>query len=47
MFPTFKECKTMVEKQTGKQIKCLHTDNGLDIFFFFDEFNAFARQKEF
>ena len=43
VFPTFKEWKTMIEKQTKKQIKRLHTDNGLE--FCYDEFNAFCKEK--
>ncbi|RVW64293.1 hypothetical protein CK203_052271 [Vitis vinifera] len=35
---TFKEWKIMVEKQTRKQVKHLHTGNGLE--FCSDEFNA-------
>lgn len=30
VFDTFKQWKTMIEKQTGKQIKRLRTDNGLE-----------------
>ena len=29
MFLTFKDWKTMIEKQIGRQVKCLRTDNGL------------------
>ncbi|XP_077221004.1 uncharacterized protein LOC143854779 [Tasmannia lanceolata] len=28
VFSTFKQWKTMIEKQTGKKVKCLRTDNG-------------------
>ena len=38
---TFKDWKTMIEKQIGKQIKCLYTDNGLE--FCLDEFNVLCR----
>ena len=30
VFRRFKEWKTMVEKSTGKQVKTLRTDNGLE-----------------
>ena len=33
----------MIEKQTGKQVKCLHTDNGLD--FCSDKFNALCKSE--
>ena len=38
---TFKEWKTMIEKQTSKQIKRLRTDNGLE--FCSDEFNTLCK----
>ena len=38
VLPTFKEWKTMIEKQTGKQVKYLRTDNSLE--FCSNEFNA-------
>ncbi|KAG8473315.1 hypothetical protein CXB51_035399 [Gossypium anomalum] len=41
VFSTFKSWKTMIEKQTGKQIKYLRTYNGLD--FYFDEFNKLCK----
>ena len=40
---TFKEWKIMVEKQTRKQVKHLHTSNGLE--FCSDEFNALCKSK--
>ena len=33
----------MIEKQSGRQVKCLRTDNGLE--FCSDEFNAFYKKK--
>ena len=39
----FKEWKIMIEKQKGKQIKCLYTDNGLE--FCSDEFDALCRSE--
>lgn len=30
VFATFKEWKTMIKKKTRKQVKCLHTYNGLE-----------------
>ncbi|GKV46880.1 hypothetical protein SLEP1_g53841 [Rubroshorea leprosula] len=30
VFLTFKQWKTLIEKQSGKQIKCLRTENGLE-----------------
>ena len=38
VFSTFKDWKTMIEKQIGRQEKCLRTDNGLE--FCSDEFNT-------
>ena len=43
VFSTFKDWKTMVEKQTGRQVKCLRTDNGLE--FCFDEFNTLSKKE--
>ena len=43
VFSTFKDWKTMIEKQTGRQVKCLCTNNGLE--FCSDEFNT-LRKKE-
>ena len=37
-----KEWKTMVEKQTSKQVKCLITDNGLE--FCNEKFNNFCKE---
>ena len=39
----FKNWKTMIEKHTGKQIKHLRTDNGLE--FCLNEFNDFCRKE--
>ena len=33
----------MIEKQTGRQVKCLHTNNGLE--FCFDEFNTLCKKE--
>ncbi|KAG8479376.1 hypothetical protein CXB51_029148 [Gossypium anomalum] len=41
VFSTFKSWKTMIEKQTGKQIKYLCTNNGLE--FCSDEFNKLCK----
>ncbi|KAG8491046.1 hypothetical protein CXB51_014200 [Gossypium anomalum] len=41
VFSAFKSWKIMIEKQTGKQIKYLHTDNGLE--FCSDEFNRLCK----
>ena len=43
VFATFKEWKIMIEKQTGKQIKCLYIDNGLE--FCFEEFEVLCRSE--
>ena len=40
---TFKQWKTMIENQIGRQVKCLHIDNGLE--FCFDEFNTLCARK--
>ena len=40
MFPTFKKWKTLVETQTGKKVKKLRTDNGLE--FCEGDFNEFC-----
>ena len=42
-FITFKQWKILVEKQTGKQIKRLRTDNGLE--FCSGEFNSFCKDQ--
>ena len=42
VFSTFKDWKTMIEKQTGRQVKCLPTDNGLESCF--DEFNTLCEK---
>ena len=33
----------MIEKQTGRQVKCLRTDNGLK--FCYDEFNTLCKKE--
>ena len=33
----------MIEKQTRRQVKCLHTDNGLE--FCSDEFNTLCKKE--
>ena len=40
VFATFRDWKTMIEKQTDKHVKYLRTDNGLE--FCSAEFNAFC-----
>ena len=42
VFSTFKDWKTVIEKQTGRQVKCLHIDNGLE--FCSDEFNTLCKK---
>ena len=42
VFSTFKDWKTMIEKQTGRQVKCLHTDNRLE--FCSDKFNTLCKK---
>ncbi|GJZ24612.1 retrovirus-related pol polyprotein from transposon TNT 1-94 [Tanacetum coccineum] len=42
VFPTFKEWKVLIENQTGKKIKKLRTDNGLE--FCGESFNALCRK---
>ena len=42
VFSKFKDCKTMIEKQTWRHVKCLHTDNGLE--FCYDEFNTLFKK---
>ena len=42
VFREFKDWKTMIEKQTGKQVKKLRTDNGLE--FVKDEFTSFCKR---
>lgn len=41
VFGIFKQWKTMIEKQTGKKIKWLRTDNGLE--FCYGEFNYYCK----
>ncbi|KAG8481838.1 hypothetical protein CXB51_027155 [Gossypium anomalum] len=43
VFSAFKSWKIMIEKQTGKQIKYLRTDNGLE--FYSDEFNRLCKSE--
>ncbi|KAL5768311.1 hypothetical protein ACOSQ2_015094 [Xanthoceras sorbifolium] len=43
VFDTFKSWKTLIEKQTGKQIKRLRTDNGLE--FCSGDFNRFCEDE--
>ena len=43
VFSAFKSWKIMIEKQTGKKIKYLRTDNGLE--FCSDEFNVLYKSK--
>ncbi|KAG8472196.1 hypothetical protein CXB51_036507 [Gossypium anomalum] len=43
VFSAFKSWKIMIEKQTGKQIKYLRTDNGLE--FCSNEFNRLCKSK--
>ena len=43
VFSTFKDWKTMIEKKTRRQVKCLRTDNGLQ--FCSDEFNTLYKKK--
>ncbi|GKV22644.1 hypothetical protein SLEP1_g32496 [Rubroshorea leprosula] len=43
MFLTFKQWKTLIEKQTGKQIKRLRTDNGLE--YCSGEFDTFCKNN--
>ena len=43
VFGTFKQWKNLLEKQTGKQVKRLRTDNGLE--FCNLEFNQFCKDE--
>ena len=43
VFSTFKDWKTMIEKQEGRQVKCLRTDNGLS--FCSDKFNTLCKKE--
>ncbi|KAG8503958.1 hypothetical protein CXB51_002230 [Gossypium anomalum] len=43
VFFAFKSWKIMIEKQTGKQIKYLRTENDLE--FYFDEFNRLCKSE--
>ena len=40
---TFKEWKTLIENQTGKKVKRLRIDNGLE--FCSNEFNIFSKKE--
>ena len=42
VFITFRNWKTMIKKQTWRQVKCLRTDNGLE--FCSDEFNTLCKK---
>ena len=42
-FAQFKQWKAMIEKQIGKQLKCLKTDNGLE--FCNSAFNGFSKNE--
>ena len=44
VFVTFKQSKTLIEKQTGKKIKCFRTDNGLE--YCSREFDEFCKNEE-
>jgi transposase InsO family protein len=43
VFVTFKQWKTLIENQTGKKIKRLRTDNGME--FCVGEFNKFYKDE--
>ena len=43
VFATFKDWKTMIEKQTWRKVKCLCTNNGLE--FCSDEFNTLCKKE--
>ena len=43
VFATFKDWKILIEKQTGRQVKRLRTDNGLE--FCSDAFNSFCKKE--
>ena len=43
VFSTFKDWKTMSEKQRGRQVKCCCIDNGLE--FCSDEFNTLCKKE--
>ena len=43
VFSTFKDWKTVIEKQTKRQVKCFRTDNGLE--FCYDEFNTLCKKE--
>ena len=44
VFSTFKDWKTMIEKQTGRQVKCLRTDDELE--FVLMSLTLFVRKRE-
>ena len=43
VFSTFKDWKTAIKKQIGRQVKCLRTNNGLE--FYSDEFNTMCKKE--
>ena len=43
VFSTFKVWKTMIKKQTARQVKSLRTNNGLE--FCTDEFNTLCKNE--
>ena len=43
VFEVFRDWRTMIEKQSGKEVKYLRTDNGLE--FCSEEFNAYCRKN--
>jgi hypothetical protein len=43
VFVTFKQWKTLIEKQTGKKIKCFRTNNGLE--YCSGEFDEFCKNE--
>ena len=43
VFSTFKDWKTMIEKQAERQVKCICIDNGLK--FCYDEFNTLCKKE--
>ena len=43
VFSTLKDWKIMIEKQTGRQVKCLRTYNGLE--FCSDEFKTLCKKE--
>ena len=43
VFSTLKDWKTMIEKQTGRKVKYLHTNNGLE--FCSNDFNTLFKKE--